>query len=291
MSASGTHREIERKFLLKHLPPDFGKVKPVQLEQGYLAQSDIREIRIRCKDQSWQMTVKDGLGLQRQETEIELSKQQAEALWPLTLGRRITKMRFVYPYESHTLEIDIFSGALDPLRLCEIEFASLEEAKAFKAPDFLGKEVTDVTEYNNANLAVHGLPNSDKTRERVGALPFFEKDNDLYVVLVTNQSGNKWIFPRGQLEPDMTLAEAALMESYEEAGLIGRILSELHEQCTRDGRSVQHLYPMKVVQMLDEWPEDSIRKRQVVKFKKAMQMLDDPALVECAQALVARISL
>lgn len=291
MSAADTQPEIERKFLLKHLPPNFGKGKAVQIEQGYLAQTDTREIRIRLKGQIWQMTVKDGLGLQRQETEIELTRQQAMALWPLTLGRRISKMRVVYPYQGYRLEIDIFSGELDPLRLCEIEFASVDEANAFKAPEFLGEDVTEVTEYSNANLAVHGLPNSDKTRERYGTLPFFEKDNDLYVVLVTNQSGNKWIFPRGQLEPDMTPAEAALMESYEEAGLIGRILSELHEQCTRDGRSIQHLYPMKVVQMLDEWPEDSIRKRQVVKFKKAMQMLDDPDIVKCAQALVARIAL
>jgi hypothetical protein len=48
---------------------------------------------------------------------------------------------------------------------------------------------------------------------------------------------------------------------------------------------------MKVIQMLDEWPEASIRKRQVVKFKKAIQMLDDPAMVKCAQTLFARITL
>lgn len=290
MSYSSTHPEIERTFLLKHLPPDFGKVKGTQIEQGYLVHTETREIRIRHKGRSWHMTVKDGAGLQRQETDIELSSEQAAALWPMTRGRRVTKMRFTYPYQDYTLEIDIFSGDLDPLRLCEIEFASVPEAKAFKAPGFLGEDVTEALEYRNANLALHGLPNSDKPKERYGALPFLEKDNELHVVLVTNQSGNKWIFPRGQLELDMTPAEAALMEAYEEAGLIGRILSELHEQCNWDGRAIQHLYPMKVIQMLNEWPEDSIRKRQVVKFRKAMQMLDDPVLVKCAQALVARIS-
>jgi adenylate cyclase len=291
MSNTSTHREIERKFLIKHLPPGFGKLKAMPIEQGYLVQADTREIRLRQQGQSWHLTVKDGAGLQRQETDIQLTKEQATALWPMTHGRRIIKTRFVYPYLSYRLEIDIFSGNLDPLRLCEIEFASMAEAEAFKAPEFLGAEVTESPEYKNANLALHGLPNGDKVKERYGTLPFLAKDDDLYVVLVTNQSGNKWIFPRGQLELDMTPAEAALMESYEEAGLIGRVLSELRGQCTRDDGSIHHLYPMKVIQMLDEWPEDSIRKRQVVKFKKAMQMLDDPEMIKCAQALVARIAL
>lgn len=290
MSISSTHSEIERKFLLKHLPPGFGRLKGKPIEQGYLVQADTREIRIRHQGQSWQLTVKDGAGLLRRETEIQLAQEQAAVLWPMTHGRRITKMRFIYPYLSYKLEIDIFSGDLDPLRMCEIEFASAAEAHAFRVPEFLGVEVTEAPEYKNANLALHGLPNSEKVKERYGTLPFLQKDNDLYVVMVTNQSGNKWIFPRGQLELDMTPAEAALMESYEEAGVIGRVLSELREQCTRDDRSIHHLYPMKVIQMLDEWPEASIRKRQVVKFKKAMQLLDDPAMVKCAQALVARIS-
>lgn len=291
MSDSGTHREIERKFLVKHLPPGFGKLKGMPTEQGYLVQADTREIRIRHQGQSWELTIKDGGGLERRETEIQLTKEQAMTLWPMTHGRRITKTRFVYPYLSYLLEIDIFSGNLDPLRLCEVEFASTAEAQAFKAPEFLGDDVTEAPEYKNANLALRGLPTGDKVKERYGTLPFLAKDNDLYVVLVTNQSGNKWIFPRGQLEADMTPAEAALMESYEEAGLIGRILSDLRGQCTRDDGSIHHLYPMKVILMLEEWPEDSIRKRQVVKFKKAMQMLDDPEMVQCAQALVARISL
>jgi hypothetical protein len=42
--------------------------------------------------------------------------------------------------------------------------------------------------------------------------------------------------------------------------------------------------------MLNELPQASIGKHQVVKFKKAMQLLDDPEMIKCAQAQVARIS-
>jgi CYTH domain-containing protein len=285
MTDSGTFQEIERKFLLKHLPAGLARLKAMEIEQGYLVHTETRQVRIRCKDQAWFMTVKDGTGLQRGEREIELTREQAMALWPLTRGRRVAKKRYAYPCEGHTLEIDIFTGALDPLRLCEIEFASLEAAKAFQPPDFLGKDVTEVSKYTNASLALHGKPHSGKTRVKFGCLPLFKKGKELYVVLVARQRGKQWSFPDCRPRSGKTPAEAVLMKSYEKAGLIGTILPGLHEKCILDGGAVLHLYPMKVAGIMNEWPEKSIRQRRVVKFRKAMQMLGDPALAECAQAL------
>ncbi len=290
MTDSGTFQEIERKFLLKHLPAGLTRLKAMEIEQGYLVQTETREVRIRCKDRAWFMTVKDGAGLQRGEREIELTREQAMALWPMTKGRRVAKKRYAYPCEGHMLAIDLFTGALAPLRLCEIEFASVEAAKAYQPPDFLGKDVTEVSKYTNASLALHGKPHSGRTGEKFGCLPFFKKGKELYVVLATKQRGKQWTFPKCRSRAGKTDTEAVLMKSYEKAGLIGTILPGLHEKCPLDGGAVLHLYPMKVAGILNEWPEKSIRQRRVVKFKKAMQMLDDPGLVKCVQALADKLT-
>jgi len=289
MSDPQIAQEIERKFLLKDTPRNLRKMKSVQIEQGYIVQTETREVRLRRKSNVWTMTIKDGVGLQRGETEVELSKAQARKLWPMTLGRRIAKRRFLYPYEGHTLEIDLFKGDLDGLRLCEVEFKSVKEAESFKAPDFLGEDVTDQSKYKNANLATTAHINGSVKKERFGCIPYLEREDTLYLVLVTNQSGTKWIFPKGQAEPDMSDSEVAMMESYEEAGVIGNLVTGLQVHCTSSSGALQHLYPMKVAQLLQEWPEDSIRERQVVKFKKAMQLIDDEALVKCVKELEVKL--
>lgn len=152
------NQEIERKFLLCELPPGLGACEPVSIQQGYLMQCDAREARIRRKGSRWLLTVKDGFGLQRREVEIGLTEEQGRALWPLTEGRRVAKKRYAFPHVGYLLEVDIFEEPLAPLRLCEVEFDSIEAAQAFEPPAFLGREVTEAAGYKNANLALHGMP-------------------------------------------------------------------------------------------------------------------------------------
>lgn len=158
MTPATDQPEIERKFLLRHLPRDLDKHVPVAIRQGYLMQCESREARVRQKGDQWLLTVKDGSGLTRREVEITLSPEQGAALWPLTEGQRVHKQRYVYPYQDFVLEIDVFEEGLAPLHLCEIEFPSVEAARAFAPPAFLGAEVTEEPGYRNADLARRGLP-------------------------------------------------------------------------------------------------------------------------------------
>src|SRR5437763_15455697 len=41
------------------------------------------------------------------------------------------------------------------------------------------------------------------------------------VCMVTSSSGRRWVFPKGQIDPGHTPGEAALLEAWEEAGLVG----------------------------------------------------------------------
>ena len=151
--------EIERKFIAANLPHSLLEPrKPVAIRQGYLCQNEHSEIRIRDKAGSYSMTVKQGAGLKRLETELPLEAAQFDALWPLTEGARLEKLRYHIPYFGNTLEIDVFNGALTSLVIVEVEFASEEDSHYFLPPDFVSSEVTTDPNYKNLNLARYGLP-------------------------------------------------------------------------------------------------------------------------------------
>jgi len=150
--------EIERKFLVRRLPPGFELLPAIRVRQGYLTPDGAREVRLREAGNDFFLTVKDGTGLSREEVEIPITHEQFATLWPLTEGRRVEKTRTVQPHDGLRIEIDRYTGALAPLCVAEVEFASVAESEAFVPPDFFGEEVTGRPEYRNARLAALGLP-------------------------------------------------------------------------------------------------------------------------------------
>jgi CYTH domain-containing protein len=148
--------EIERKFIAEDAPARAGA--PVRMRQGYLAIGPESEVRVRDAAGLATLTVKSGSGLVRTETEIDLTPQQFEALWPATEGRRIEKRRSAVALDSLTAEYDVYEGDLAGLAVVEVEFASLEAAQGFVAPEWFGREVTGDAAYKNASLATRGKP-------------------------------------------------------------------------------------------------------------------------------------
>lgn len=151
---NNTQWEIERKYLVDDLPE--GLLKGHQfsrIKQGYLFQGSDREARVREKSGRFTMTLKQGQGLKRLETEISLTAQQFNALWPLTEGNRIEKRRYSLPHQSYDVTIDVFEKSLDPLILMEVEFPDEQQSEHFTPPDFAGPEVTQDPAFKNANLA------------------------------------------------------------------------------------------------------------------------------------------
>ena len=49
-------------------------------------------------------------------------------------------------------------GKLEGLVTAEVEFPDEDAANQFRAPDWLGREVTGDDQYSNQSLARHGLP-------------------------------------------------------------------------------------------------------------------------------------
>jgi len=152
--------EIERKFLITELPPDIDNHSFKEILQGYIVITDGKEVRIRKKGNSYYQTVKIGEGLIRKETEIEISKEQFETLWPLTESLRIEKIRYEINYMEYLIELDVYSGLLADLVVAEVEFQTEVESKSFIPPDWFGSEITDDERFKNKNLALLGIPES-----------------------------------------------------------------------------------------------------------------------------------
>lgn len=145
--------EIERKFLVTALPDGLGGGEAI--DQGYLAIApDGVETRIRRRAGAATLTVKSGPAMIRVEEEIPLEAARFDALWPLTEGRRLEKVRHLIGLERGlTAELDVYGGVLAGLLTAEIEFPSEAAARAFSPPPWLGEEVTGDATYANQNLA------------------------------------------------------------------------------------------------------------------------------------------
>ena len=155
-----TNVEIERKFLVTGSPPDLGAHPSSTLEQGYVAiHGDGTEVRIRRAAGASVLTIKSSGGLVRAEEEFPIDDATFERLWPLTEGRRLQKVRYLVPHgpPDVLIEVDVYDGDLAGLVVAEVEFPSEEDASAFAAPPWFGREVTRDARFKNQRLAVDGL--------------------------------------------------------------------------------------------------------------------------------------
>lgn len=151
-----TKIEIERKFLLDKFPSFIEDDRGINIEQGYLYISQEEEIRIRSLDSKYYLTVKKGSGLERRETEIDLTKDQFLELWPLTELLRIEKSRYITHVGGYQIELDVYKKDLLGLITAEVEFSDINESRRFTPPPWFGIEVTRDERYKNKNLALKG---------------------------------------------------------------------------------------------------------------------------------------
>lgn len=158
--AAQRETEIERKYLLRELPPEVGSAPTSEIEQGYLPGTRLAERLRRTVDtgdagrgERWFRTVKLGNGRSRTEIEEETAHDVFEAMWPLTEGRRVRKRRYRVHDGPLIWEIDQFLDR--ELVIAEVELARADSD--VEPPAWLSRhvvrEVTTEPEYSNRNLA------------------------------------------------------------------------------------------------------------------------------------------
>lgn len=150
--------EIERKFLLQELP-DLSGFRTVKVVQCYIALSNDSDMRIRkINDKcsiSCVVTVKTSTGMSgvREELETEIPEDAFIVMRAMALKTILKDRYFVDELVGgRPGTIDVFHGKNEGLVLAEVEFKSVEEAKAFMPLPWMGKDVTDDPRYLNRNL-------------------------------------------------------------------------------------------------------------------------------------------
>ncbi|MFV0353476.1 MAG: hypothetical protein ACK5JF_14415 [Oscillospiraceae bacterium] len=145
--------EIERKWLMKQFP-EMSWHSEEHMEQGYISFSPAVRIRKTVTEEktNYMLTIKGKGTLSRTEVETPITQEQYEALVPLLAAPPATKKlrRYQLP-QGLELECSLVDeGEASAFYYAEIEFATEQQANAFVAPPWFGREVTEEKGYSMA---------------------------------------------------------------------------------------------------------------------------------------------
>lgn len=143
--------EIEKKFLIDKDKFDYSSFPHKKLIQGYLCTGPV--VRVRREGDEFFLTYKGGGMMVREEYNLPLSEAAFYHLIKKADGNIIEKERYLIPYGKYTIELDVFEKPFAPLIMAEVEFPSVEEALAFKKPEWFTTEVTNDSQYHNSNMS------------------------------------------------------------------------------------------------------------------------------------------
>jgi len=138
--------ELELTYLAKTLPADLASYPAKQIiSVSFPSNSPHPTLRVRCVGDQYEITRKvmaEGTDSSKMiEQTIELDRDEFAEL-SAHGGKRVEKMRYYYPYQGLTAEIDVFGGGLEGLVLVDIEFTDRDQQLKFPMPDFCLAEVT-----------------------------------------------------------------------------------------------------------------------------------------------------
>lgn len=94
----------------------------------------------------------------RQEVEFPIPREIFDQLWELAPDR-LDKERWNVALDASgtTASVDVYTGVLAGLRVVEVEFDDVAQAREFTTPDWFGEDVTGRAEWGNRHLS-RGVP-------------------------------------------------------------------------------------------------------------------------------------
>lgn len=122
---------------------------------------------------------------------------------------------------------------------------------------------------------------------QVAALPYAVVEDRVAFLLITSRRTGRWIYPKGSVIDGLERWETAAQEAFEEAGVSGDIAREpigayraIKTAGLRRHVVEVDLYPLRVSEQHDTWPEMQGRHRHWVLLPEAKRLLSDPALAD-----------
>ncbi|KZZ24563.1 NUDIX hydrolase, partial [Sulfitobacter sp. HI0082] len=116
----------------------------------------------------------------------------------------------------------------------------------------------------------------DDLRIQFAALCWRRKRGKLQILLITSRGSKRWIIPKGWPMDGKTPAASALVEAWEEGGVVGQVRGQClgvysYAKTGEDGAvpCLAMLYPVKVKTLAKQFPEKGQRKRLWCSRQKA----------------------
>lgn len=133
-----------------------------------------------------------------------------------------------------------------------------------------------------------GLSPTAVPRIQYGALPFrYNGEDGIEIMLVTSRRTRRWIVPKGWPIAELTPANSAAREAFEEAGVVGRVSQSplgtfTYEKQTREGKLNKMcevtVFALEVHQQLSVWPESDQRDVRWFSKDEAIMAVSDKGL-------------
>lgn len=122
-----------------------------------------------------------------------------------------------------------------------------------------------------------------------------QKAGRLEVLLITSRDSGRWVLPKGWQIPGRSGGETALIEAWEEAGVMGGLTGEaigsyVYSKFLRPGHSDLcrvEVHPVKVDRLCPDFPEARERRRKWMSLAKAAKSVMEPELAALLRNLRA----
>lgn len=160
--------EIEKKYKVIKLPDNLESFEYKTIEQSYLNKGGA-PIRLRkfIKGENIQCIFSKKVRIAEDAIEciehnIELPENIYQELLNAKEGKTLIKTRYKIPLEDGlNVELDIFHGSFEGVCVAEIEYESVEQAKNYNVPEWLGEETTNIKKLSNSYMATQDVSISE----------------------------------------------------------------------------------------------------------------------------------
>jgi 8-oxo-dGTP pyrophosphatase MutT (NUDIX family) len=132
--------------------------------------------------------------------------------------------------------------------------------------------------------------------QQAAAIPFRRIGENVQVCLIRRKGSEAWGIPKGLVDPGDTSEETALNETWEEAGLRGRLIGDsigIYRYEKWGKTFTVAVYVLEVLEQEGSWQEASFRERRWIPFAEAISLLSSHPvrpLLDCATRVLAGLS-
>jgi 8-oxo-dGTP pyrophosphatase MutT (NUDIX family) len=118
------------------------------------------------------------------------------------------------------------------------------------------------------------------------ALPYqINRQGTVRILMVTSRETGRWIIPKGWPMDGKLPHEAAAIEAFEEAGVVGEPIARsigMYEYWKqRDSASMfcrVAVFPLPIDRLEPRWPEETQRERRFFDLETAASLVEEPSL-------------